>query len=95
MVKLKKIEEMVHKELIENPITRTSDMALILSIFKKTGIDTQKPFAELALSGELSQMASIKRARRKVQEKHPELKEAETAAARAEAEQDFREFAKL
>lgn len=45
MVKLKKIEEMVHKELIENPITRTSDMALILSIFKKTGIDTQKPFA--------------------------------------------------
>lgn len=94
MVKLKKIEEMVHKELIENPITRTSDMALILSIFKKTGIDTQKPFAELALSGELGQMASIKRARRKVQEKHPELKEVETAAARAEVEQDFREFAK-
>ncbi len=94
MEKLKHLDDLVYQELTENPTSRKSDIALILGIFRRTGVDTTKSFAELANSGQLRQMESITRARRKVQAKHPELKDAPTAEIRAEREEIFRNYAK-
>jgi len=94
MEKLLQLQQHVKAELEENPSSRQSDIVLIMGVFRRTGVDTGKSFAELAMNGELRQMESITRARRKVQAEHPELKNAETAAIRSEREQTFKEYAK-
>ena len=92
--KLKKLEIIVKKILEEKPETRKSDMELIIEVFRRSEIDMTESFISLARRGQLNQIASIKRARRKVQAKHPELKDANTAEVRAENEETFRTFAK-
>ena len=93
METLKRINELVRAELTENPAARKSDITLILGVFKRQGIDASKSFEQLAASGDLRQMESITRARRKVQAQHPELKDAGTAELRSEREGVFREYA--
>ncbi len=92
MEQLRQLNDLVRVELTENVAARKSDMTLILGVFKRQGIDTTKSFAELAASGQLRQMESITRARRKVQSTHPELKDAGTAEKRAEREEIFRAY---
>ena len=93
METLKRIHDLVQVELTENPAARKSDITLILGVFKRQGIDASKSFESLAESGSLRQMESITRARRKIQEQHPELKDAGTAELRAEREETFKEYA--
>lgn len=95
MEQLRQLNDLVRVELTENVAARKSDMTLIMGVFKRQGIDTTKSFAELAASGQLRQMESITRARRKVQSTHPELKDAGTAEIRAEREGVFREYAHI
>jgi hypothetical protein len=92
--KLRQLQGVVKNVLEEKPETRRSDTELIIEVFRRSGVDTSESFISLARRGQLKQMESITRARRKVQEEHPELKDATTAALRAENEETFRAFAK-
>lgn len=94
MQSLKKLESVVYAELVENEAARMSDTALLMGCFRRMGVDTSKSFAELAKSGQLRQMESITRARRKVQAEHPELKDCVTCERRKEREDEFRQYAK-
>lgn len=94
MKRLKRLESIVHAELIENETARKSDTALLLGCFRRMGVDTTRSFAELAADGSLRQMESITRARRKVQSEHPELRDGTVTAIRAAREEEFREYAK-
>lgn len=93
METLKKIHDLVRAELTENPAARKSDITLILGVFKRQGVDASKSFEQLAASGDLRQMESITRARRKIQAQNPELKDGGMAGLRAEREGIFREYA--
>lgn len=92
--KLLKLKNVVYAELVENEQARKSDTELLLGVFKRLGINTQNSFAELAHSGKLSQMESITRCRRKLQEEHPELKVEPIATLRHDRQQVFKDFAK-
>ena len=93
MEQMRQLNDIVRVELTENVAARKSDMALIMGVFKRQGIDTSKSFAELAANGQLRQMESITRARRKVQSTHPELKDAEIAELRGERTEIFKAYA--
>jgi hypothetical protein len=90
---LRTLNRLVYAELSENENARKSDIALIIGVFKRQGIDTRKSFEALAADGDLRQMESITRARRKVQSEHPELRDAETVDLRTEREEVFKEYA--
>lgn len=47
MKQLKQLNKVVYAELVENEAARKSDTALLMGVFKRLGIDTQKSFAEL------------------------------------------------
>ena len=94
MQQLKQLNKVVKEVLEENPETRRSDIKLIMEVFKRRGVNTSESFATLAVNGQLSQMESITRARRKVQSDYPELKDDHAAELRAEREEVFREYAK-
>lgn len=94
MQQLKQLNKVVKEVLEENPETRKSDIKLIMEVFKRRGVNTSESFATLAVNGQLAQMESITRARRKVQSDYPELKDDHAAELRAEREEVFREYAK-
>lgn len=94
MEKLNKLTDVVLAELKENVEARRSDTVLLMGVFKRMGIDTRKSFEELAKDGELRQMESITRARRKVQSAHPELRDAGVTVLRKAREEVFKEYAK-
>lgn len=89
---LRQIHLLVKDELLEHPQTRQNDL-FINNVLNRMGIDTSRSFRELATNGQLRHAASITRARRKLQEKHPELKDIATAEIRAEHEEIFRRYA--
>lgn len=94
MEQLRQLNKVVKEVLEENPETRKSDIKLIMEVFKRRGVNTSESFATLAVNGQLAQMESITRARRKVQSDYPELKDDRTVELRAEREEIFREYAK-
>lgn len=83
----------VKQILVEEPNTRSNDVLLILSYFRRCGIDIKASFEQLALSGQLTCMESITRARRKVQECHPELKNISIAERRKLRREQFKGYA--
>ncbi len=94
MERLNKLKTVVYAELVENESARRNDTALVMGVLKRIGVDTSRPFAELSERGELRQLESITRCRRKIQEEHPELKDASVAEKRIEREEVFKEFAR-
>ncbi len=94
MKKLLRLQKYVETELRENPSSRKSDTELLLGVFKRLGIDTSESFESLAHNGQLKQMESITRARRKIQEKFPELKDIETTVFREERQEVFKNYAR-
>ena len=94
MKELKDLKAIVREELIKNETARKNDIVLIMCVLKRIGVDTSRSFAELSERGELKQLASITRSRRKVQAEHPELKDASMAEKRIEREEVFKEFAR-
>lgn len=94
MQQLKQLNKVVKEVLEDKPETRRSDIKLIMEVFKRRGVNTSESFATLAVNGQLAQMESITRARRKVQSDYPELKDDHAAELRAEREEVFREYAK-
>lgn len=94
MQKLVELKRVVYAELVENEQARRNDTELLLGVFKRLGVNTQEPFAELANSGKLRQMESVTRCRRKLQQEHPELRVESVAELRNERQQIFKDFAK-
>lgn len=95
MEKAKKIQPLVYTALLDYPETREDDFLLILQVYK-TVINTEMRFDLVCREHKalgLPSFASIIRIRRKLQREFPELANADTAAMRAEAEREYREYA--
>ena len=72
---LNTIESKVLNILIVNPEARDNDRLLFVEYIKRHNPDlVKRGYAEVMLSGELPNYEGITRARRKLQEKHPELR---------------------
>ena len=92
--KLVQVSELVEKVLEEYPETRTNDNLLIYRVLIKNNNSlASKSFTEVMRSTEMS-FESITRARRKIQQDRPELKDEKTVAYRGEQESIFRNFYK-
>ncbi len=94
MKRLNELKTVVYAELTENEFSRKNDAALVMGVLKRIGVDTQRSFADLSEHGELRQLESITRCRRKIQQEHPELKNVAVAELRHEREEIFKEFAR-
>ena len=86
----KKIYKLVEEELRENAEARNSDFVVIANVYKKLGIATSLTLSDIAIlstleisSNKFPSFESITRARRKIQELHPELCSKEVQEARA------------
>ena len=79
-MELPKLEEVVKEVLEESIESRNDNFKLVLKVYKKLDIPVQFQFMDLMLEHskyKLPSFESVVRARRKVVEKHPELKETE------------------
>lgn len=96
---LKTVMERVEHILEECEETRKDDWTLYGAYLDQyTDVDKEITIGQIILEHKLMELpsfASITRARRKVQERRPELKDCETAVKREEAEGEYREFAKI
>lgn len=96
MSRIAKIEPLVHKALIDKPVTREDDFKLVLEIYKE--FLPKGAMFEVALEYHevlgLPSFGSITRARRKLQAKHPELKNETAVEIRAKEETEYRAYAK-
>ena len=79
---MKQVTACVHAELRSNEAARKNDNALIIGVLHRLGIDTSVPFDQLVMNPHRPNFESITRARRKVQEEFPELRDLATASRR-------------
>lgn len=103
MVKLKKVNELVHSILIEYPETRNSDAELYCRVAqyveKETGrsiLDNYFGYVMCHLKEyKLPSFKSVERARRKVQEHYPHLaSDKKVKQMREEKEDEYRKYSK-
>ncbi len=98
MSKVKKIEPLVRKALEINKSARNDDQMLYIEVIYlinpellRDFMDTFKNYKKLGLPS----FASVERSRRKLQEKHKELRaDYETQLARAEKELEYEEYSR-
>lgn len=95
----KRMETVVEHILEEVPETRGSDDALLYEYIVRIGDGeclnaTYGWMLKHGSDAGYPKRSSVSRARRKIQERRPELKDAKVAARRAEREQDFRDYAR-
>lgn len=95
----KNMELTVERILEEIPSTRKSDDELVYQYMLESEFAwyLSKPYGWILKHGKshkLPMRSSISRARRKVQERRPELKDKDTAGYRAELEEEYREWAR-
>ena len=98
MAKVGIYEPLVAAILREDAIARTDDNYLQYRVCQELNPDIlNMSYGEVLLNhNELKKPneESVGRCRRKIQEKHPELKEPHTTQKRAEREQEFRNYAR-
>ena len=91
MSKLKEVEPIVLRILIEKPYTRKSDEKLIVEVYADYNPDVLRAsFPAVMLSMKalgLPSYKSIERARRRLQERYPSLVDEATALLRSEQEE--------
>lgn len=88
------------KGILENfPATRDDDYLLYGHYMNTKGISMDSSFrgiSKLVKIGELSSIESVGRARRKLQEKYPELKPSEAAkAGKDKLEEEYKAYSKI
>lgn len=95
MARIQKVQPLVYTALVENPETRTDDFILVLEVYKNfvTPEMQLKTVLEHHIELGIPSFASIMRARRKLQRKHPELANATATAIRAREEAEYKEYA--
>ena len=95
MARVSKVQPLVLKALEEKPETRADDFLLVLEVYKNFIVGASifecvmKYHKELGLPS----FASILRARRKIQEKRPDLVNAKAEEMRAREETEYRAYA--
>lgn len=97
MAKLDKMENIVLRILSKHEDARKDDFVLISRVLDELGVPSNFDMRTMLLNHlvfELPSFASIPRARRKVQKKHPELKDAKAVEIRATEEMEYKEFAR-
>lgn len=96
-MRVQKVQQMVYKALVDNPVTRTDDFLLVLDVLKNyvTTDMSVETVLEHHIELKVPSFASIVRARRKLQTKYPELINETVAQIRAEEEREFKAYAKV
>ena len=93
---MKNIYNSVINILTENPSTRNSDRLLVEAFYSQMGVDVTAPWYVINEDKTLPTPESIGRARRKAQEKYPELRADEPVAEfRGELITEYREFSRV
>lgn len=95
MARIKTVEPLVYKALMDNPSARCDDFILVAEVYKNFVTDGMRLLHVLenhALLG-LPSFASIIRIRRILQKKYPELEKEQTAKMRTKAESDYKAYA--
>ena len=95
MSRLKIIEPQVKEALINNVKTRGDNYILYLEVLKKyvdLNMSLNDVFKNHALLG-IPSLESITRARRKLQERYPELRDEKISKIRSKEEAEHREYA--
>ena len=96
MAKLKMVEPLVEEALINNKSCRGDNFILYLEVLKKY-IDLNLSIKDVFLNHDLlgiPSLESITRARRKLQEKHPELKDVQAALIREQEEEAYIDYSR-
>ena len=95
MARIMKVQKLVHNALVDKPETRTDDFILVLEVLKNFVTTEMSVETVLEHHRELGvpSFASIVRARRKLQEKYPELINEKAAQIRAAEEEEFKAYA--
>lgn len=96
MSKIKLIEPLVEEALINNRETRKDNFILYIEVLKHF-INPQMSLENVFLNHKslgIPSLESITRARRKLQEKNPDLKDPETAVVRALEEEHYIAYAR-
>lgn len=95
MARIQRVQPLVYRALTDNPETRTDDFLLVLEVLKNFVTAEMRLETVLEHHTELGipSFASILRIRRKLQKLYPELVNETTAEMRANAEDDYREYA--
>ena len=93
-MKNQKTTEQLVLELLETkPNTRTDDFILYGSVLKRVGVDlkntTLYDFLSTAKKSKLPSFSAVARARRKIHEQRPELKDKATAEARRDEQYEY------
>lgn len=98
MAKLYTMENIVLEILIEYPLARKDDYFLLCMVCEKTRKEILSVPLGVALANHKTlhfpNWETVTRVRRKLQEKHPELVDPETAKKRHKEETEYREYAK-
>ena len=96
MARIMNVQPLVYSALVDNPETRKDDFILILEVLKNFVTPEMRLETVLEHHTELGipSFASILRTRRKLQRKYPELEDAKATKMRAEAEKDYKAYAK-
>ena len=95
MAKISVIEPLVLKALKENELTRKDNFVLYVEVLRHYAHIESLTFEDVCLNHVemgIPSLETITRCRRKLQEKHPELVDLETAMVRAEEEEEHREY---
>lgn len=97
MAKLNKISNIVLRVLNQHEEARKNDFVLFSYVLDELGIpsnfDMRTMLNNHVIFG-LPSFASVTRARRKIQAKYPEFKEAKAVEIRAAEQEQYREFAR-
>ncbi len=97
MAKFKTYESVVFNILKSFPLARSDDYFLMSKVCEQLSPDLcGKPFKQVMQEHKKSGLPNwetVSRCRRKVQEKHPELKNPETALIRAIEQEDYKGYA--
>ena len=97
-MKCKQLEPIVTNLLEKHPVTREDDFKLVLGVYLATNknvfnmnfVDVMKNHEKLGLPS----FASITRARRKICESRPDLKDKKMAVIREEEQQEFKKYSR-
>lgn len=104
-MKLTNVTQLVRTILTDTPETRDDDYLLWLESIQRVARNNNIPdiskimtvgdYLKIAKYSQMPHYESVSRARRRLQEKYPELRgSSETQSARAELEQEYREYAR-
>lgn len=93
-MEIKQIQNVVKKVLIVDELSRKNDNHLICETMRRMGFNIERSFKDVMNDNLTPSFESITRARRKVQQEHPNLKDNYVAQLRFQREEMFREFSR-